>query len=199
MSLRPLSLTGRLISVAHRVGAFVLTAAAGLMLATPALAMTPSFDLDVARVGASNLAITVAFEPTPQGFNWAALEASGVLDHLVGVVSADEVDAEGRPIDASAVRLVSLQPVRVGVYGAVVAVEPGRTAVVPWPLVAQFWTSGTPATKYVTVGGTLPWAVIAAALIGLTSLFVWWRRWSRRPRWSVSIDGQPTKDVTVSS
>jgi hypothetical protein len=139
----------------RRVSVFLSVVGFGLLSAVPADAATPAFDLDVeARRG--SVVITVTFEPVPPGFNWAAFESSGVPDELVGVLPAEEVDERGRPLSQDGLRLASLRSIEEGVYLAEVAVDQGRWAVVPWPLVPDF-SPGAPSTRFVNIDvGTSP-------------------------------------------
>lgn len=105
------------------------------LFASPAGAMTPAFDLDIHRVGDYAIRVTARFDSVPQGFNWASLEASGVLSReMVGLLPTGDVDPYGRPKANVQPIYVSLERVDVGVYmGRVSVEEPGTWAVVPWP------------------------------------------------------------------
>lgn len=147
--------------------ATVVTVGLLLVSAGSASAATPGFDF-VVRVDGSTVHVTVSFEPVPSGFAWPQMETSGVLDGLVGVLPADEVDGEGRPLPDASPRLLTLQRVEEGVYADSVMLPKGRWVVVAWPLVPNSDLEsfvGLAGTEYVTVGGQPAWVWLGAGAV----------------------------------
>ena len=147
--------------------ATVVTAGLLLVSAGSASAATPGFDFGV-RVDGSTIHVTVSFEPVPSGLAWPQMEASGVLDELVGVLPADRVDSEGRPLPDASPRLLTLHRVEEGVYADSVMLSEGRWAVVAWPLVPNSELDsfvGPAGTEYVTVGGPPAWVWLGAGAV----------------------------------
>jgi hypothetical protein len=97
-----------------------------------------------------------------------------VLDELIGVLPADQIEEDGRPLAGTDPVLVSLERVESGViYEGSVELSEGEWAFFPWPTNETFnpeGNPGAPPTQYVTVGDTSPWpwlglgAAIAAAV-----------------------------------
>lgn len=117
-----------------------------------ASAATPGFEMGV-ETDVETLVVTVTFEPVPSGFAWGTMEASGVLDRLVGVLPADQLDEGGRPVGGSVPQLVRLERVSEGVYeGQTVVPHDGEWSVVAWPLSPDLNPQATPVVVVVGAG-----------------------------------------------
>ena len=103
-----------------------------LLLATtfPASAKMPPFDMEVERRGDTvHVWVTITGDQSlVDGFD------TPVLNSLIAVFPADQVDEEGRPLLVLGDRTdVPLNRVELGTYQGNVALDPGRWAVVPFP------------------------------------------------------------------
>lgn len=173
----------RCIATVRRLVPFLATwTVVSLLVGLPALAAgMPAFEWAI-EGHSDSVEVTVTFEPVPSGFAWPALEASGLLDRLVGVVQSDEVDPDGRPVPGANAITFDLQRIETGVYGATINTGPGEWAVVAWPLETESQSfPGVPTTEYITVGSSprssaIPWILV----VGVGIVAVWWLSWSRR-------------------
>lgn len=163
-------------SFRRRAQRLVLAASVGLLLELPqvVLAMTPAFSVDVDATTRA-LAVTVRFDSVPSGFAWGQLEASGVLDELVGVLPSSDVDEHGRPLKNADAILIHLARVSAGVYrGETALPHGGMWAVVAWPLVKGF-DPATP-TQVVSVREGRPVAIwVGAAMLFAATLLAFVR------------------------
>ncbi|HEX9643660.1 MAG TPA: hypothetical protein VGC11_06655 [Acidimicrobiia bacterium] len=152
-----------------RRATLTLLTSAGLMVITvaPASAATPAFGFDI-RVDGPSVRVVVDFEPVPDGFAWSQLEASGVLDELVGLVPRDQVDDRGCPLAEADPVLLSLERIEEGVYADSVTLPDGRWAVVAWPLVSGFDPDANPGaarTEVVAVRRQSVWVWLGVGAI----------------------------------
>lgn len=157
-----------------------------LFWASPVNAATPAFDLHVDSQG-SSVEVTVRFQQAVSTVE--EFEGSGVLDRLIGVLPADQVDEDGRPLRGSDPRLVSLEPVEGGVtYQGSIRVDDGEWAFFPWPGSPSFdpdENPGAPATEFVTVEGrslSIWLAIGAVAIIGVATVVFMAMRDQLQPR-----------------
>ena len=130
-----------------------------LLSVTSASAATPAFEFDI-EVNGSSIEVTVDFETLPPGFAWSSFEASGVLEQLIGLFPAEDVDDRGRPLPRAEPILLSLERIEEGTYKDSITVEEGQWAVVAWPLITDFDSEANPGaarTAVVTVGGPPAW------------------------------------------
>lgn len=170
-------------AIVRRLLSFLATWTAVCLFACfPALAAgMPEFEWAI-EGHSDSVEVTVTFEPVPSGFAWASLEASGLLDQLVGVVQSEEVDPDGRPVPGADAMTFDLQRIETGVYGATIDTGPGEWAVVAWPLETESQSfPGVPETEFIAVGSNprssaMPW--ILAVGVGIVA--VWWLSRSRR-------------------
>lgn len=129
----------------------------------PISAAVPAFEIDT-EVDGPTIHVTVTFQPVPTGFAWASLEASGVLERLVGLVPAVQIGEDDRPKPDSELVLIPLNRRKEGVYKGAAEVQEGRWAVVAWPVEPGFGSEtnpGSPATQLVSVGGPPAWVWLA--------------------------------------
>lgn len=134
-----------------------------LLLALPAAAKMPAFDMEAEARGDS-----VHIEVTVTGDEALIHDFDPLnLDGLLAVFPADQVDEEGRPLFVlEGGTDVALRRVEPGVYEGSVRLEAGHWAVVPFPDVTgeirgtgEGWYPGTVMVEVTGEGSAAPWVL----------------------------------------